>query len=212
MNLPISRIRRQRVRAQQKSAFRCARVSIRQPLPDDGPEVIAMNRSSKNLHRPWVYAALDEASWARYIQNLDERKYGFLICLRDTGAIAGVVNISEIVRGPFQSAYLGFYAAAAYSGHGYMTEGLELVLDRAFKGLKLHRLEANIQPANHRSIALVRRLGFRKEGFSPRYLKIGGRWRDHQRWAITVEDWRLPQLHPSLQSSGLRTSKLRLEL
>jgi len=74
-----------------------------------------------------------------------------------------------------------------------MTEGLQLVLRHAFRRLKLHRLEANIQPANTASIRLVRSLGFRKEGFSPRYLKIGGRWRDHERWALLVEDWRALQ-------------------
>ena len=71
-----------------------------------------------------------------------------------------------------------------------MTEALALVLRHAFHALGLHRIEANIQPGNHRSIALVRRLGFAREGYSPRYLKIGGRWKDHERWAITREAWR----------------------
>jgi ribosomal-protein-alanine N-acetyltransferase len=71
-----------------------------------------------------------------------------------------------------------------------MTEALTLTLRIAFRRLRLHRVEANIQPGNRASIALVRRAGFRREGLSPRYLKIGGRWRDHERWALTVEDWR----------------------
>jgi ribosomal-protein-alanine N-acetyltransferase len=105
------------------------------------------------------------------------------------GDLIGVINISEIVRGPLKSAYLGYFAFEPFAGRGLMTEGLRQVITYAFKKLKLHRLEANIQPGNHRSIRLVKRLGFRKEGFSPRYVKIGGRWRDHERWALLAEDW-----------------------
>jgi ribosomal-protein-alanine N-acetyltransferase len=71
-----------------------------------------------------------------------------------------------------------------------MTETLRVFLSYIFKELKLHRIEANIQPGNAASIALVKRAGFKLEGYSPRYLKISGRWRDHERWAILAEDWR----------------------
>jgi ribosomal-protein-alanine N-acetyltransferase len=113
-----------------------------------------------------------------------------------------VINVSEIVRGAFQSAYLGYYAFVPHAGRGHMTEGLALALRWAFGTLHLHRVEANIQPDNEASRALVRRLGFRREGFSPRYLKIGGRWRDHERWALVAEDWRgQPQEHASADPS-----------
>jgi ribosomal-protein-alanine N-acetyltransferase len=70
-----------------------------------------------------------------------------------------------------------------------MTEGLRDVVSRAFRTIRLHRLEANIQTGNDASRRLVQRLGFRMEGFSPRYLKISGKWRDHERWALTAEEW-----------------------
>jgi ribosomal-protein-alanine N-acetyltransferase len=109
----------------------------------------------------------------------------------------GVVNVSEIVRGHLQSAYLGYYADARHAGRGYMTEALRLAVRYAFRILRLHRLEANIQPGNAASRTLARRCGFRREGFSPRYLKVLGRWRDHERWAITVEDLRRPRPRPT---------------
>jgi ribosomal-protein-alanine N-acetyltransferase len=114
----------------------------------------------------------------------------FFACRCDDGAIAGAINLSEIIRGPFQNAFVGYFMGAAFAGRGYMTEALGLVLKHGFRHLKLHRIEANLQPGNSASRALVRRAGFRLEGYSPRFLKIAGRWRDHERWAITVEDWR----------------------
>jgi [ribosomal protein S5]-alanine N-acetyltransferase len=71
-----------------------------------------------------------------------------------------------------------------------MTEAIQLMLNHAFKQLNLHRVEANVQPHNASSIALIKRAGFVREGYSRRYLKIGGRWRDHERWAILYEDWK----------------------
>ncbi|HXH70190.1 MAG TPA: GNAT family protein, partial [Pyrinomonadaceae bacterium] len=90
----------------------------------------------------------------------------------------------------FQNAYLGYLLFDKFTGKGFMTEAVELVLKYAFQTLKLHRIEANVQPQNAASIAVLKRANFTKEGFSPKYLKIGGRWRDHERWAIIVEDWR----------------------
>jgi ribosomal-protein-alanine N-acetyltransferase len=114
----------------------------------------------------------------------------YFVVLRSSGELVGVITLSEIVRGLFQCAYLGCYGFVPHTGRGYMTEGLSLVLGRAFGTLRLHRLEANIQPQNRPSLSLFRRLAFRREGYSPRYLKIGGRWRDHERWALLVEEWR----------------------
>ena len=92
---------------------------------------------------------------------------GFLICCRESGRILGVININCIVWGFFKSGYLGYYLGAPYARQGYMTEGMQLVIRYAFTQIGLHRLEANIQPDNLPSIALVRKCGFRKEGFSP---------------------------------------------
>jgi ribosomal-protein-alanine N-acetyltransferase len=107
----------------------------------------------------------------------------------EAGQLAGVVNISSIIRGPFQNGFIGYYALSPFEGRGYLHAGLAAVLDRAFGEHGLHRVEANIQPANTRSARLVLGLGFRLEGHSPRYLRIGEEWRDHDRYAVTVEEW-----------------------
>jgi ribosomal-protein-alanine N-acetyltransferase len=124
-----------------------------------------------------------QAHIRRYEQRCEE---SLLICLRSTGAVAGLVNINSIIRGRFQCGSLSYAVFAPTAGKGYMTEGLGLVVRYAFEQLRLHRLEASIQPGNHASLSLVRRLGFRREGYCPEMLFIDGAWRDHERWAITA--------------------------
>jgi ribosomal-protein-alanine N-acetyltransferase len=169
----------------------CPRVALRSPTPADREEFLAAMRASRRLHRPWLTTVTtDEGYDALLARVRDERFEPMLVCRVADDAIVGFFNIGEIVRGGLQSAYLGYGAVAAHARQGYMTEGIQLVLARAFGDLGLHRLEANIQPGNHASIALVRNAGFVREGFSERYLKIDGRWRDHERWAIRAELWR----------------------
>jgi ribosomal-protein-alanine N-acetyltransferase len=168
-----------------------SRVTLEQPSPRHGAEFLRAVRRSRDLHRGWVSPPNDRRQFDRYLKGLrHENCEGFLV-VTSTDAIAGVVNVSEIVRGHFQSAYLGYYAFEPGAGQGLMRQGLQRVIAHCFGKLRLHRLEANIQPENLRSVALAQNLGFRCEGFSPRYLKIGGRWRDHQRWALLAEDWKL---------------------
>jgi ribosomal-protein-alanine N-acetyltransferase len=167
-----------------------ARVQLSSPSLADEPEFLAAMQASRSLHRPWLYPPLTRAGYREYLARLGERKVGYLARRRQDDAIIGWLNVSEIVRGGFQNAYLGYGGIAAFAGQGYMTEALELVLHEAFVGLRLHRLEANIQPGNAGSIALASRAGFVREGFSERYLKVGGRWCDHERWALRSESWR----------------------
>jgi [ribosomal protein S5]-alanine N-acetyltransferase len=166
-----------------------SRVLLSHPTEADAEEFIARMRASRALHRPWLYPPLSPDEYGRYLAALGERKVGYLGRRRADGALIGYANVSEIVRGAMQGAFLSYAGVAEFGGQGYMTELLRLVLRDAFGRLRLHRLEANIQPGNAASLALVRRCGFEREGFSPRYLKIGGRWRDHERWALLRETW-----------------------
>lgn len=162
---------------------------IRRPTVQDADEFLSRVRDSRALHAPWVYPVTDARAfqtWLRQGRRADTER--FLVAQNSDGAIVGVFNLNEIVRGGFQSAYMGYFAFEPFARRGYMKEGLELVLRYALGPLGLHRIEANVQPGNEASLALVRSAGFRREGFSPNYLSIAGTWRDHERWAITTED------------------------
>lgn len=161
------------------------RVALVRPSAKWAAEFVAAVRRSRRLHGRWVSAPATPALYRAYLRRVRRPTHeSYLVCLRASDEIVGVANISEIVRGPFRSAYLGYYAFRPHERQGLMTEGLRLVIRDAFGRLGLHRLEANVQPGNRASIRLARRLGFRREGYSPRYLKIQGRWRDHERLAL----------------------------
>jgi ribosomal-protein-alanine N-acetyltransferase len=166
-------------------------VLLRPPTSRDRAEFIALNRASKAFHRGLVSPPTTAVQFVSFLERVDtEISVTFFICLVADGAIVGTITLSQIFRGGFQNAYLGYYVGAPHASRGHMTEALQLLLQFAFKQLKLHRLEANIQPRNAASIALVERAGFVLEGFSPRYIKICGRWRDHERWALLAENWK----------------------
>ena len=168
------------------------RVRLAPLRPRDEDEVLALNRASRAFHRGWVSPPTTSEQFARLLARTRGPDFvGLLIRSRSDDALLGAIEISQIVRGLFQSAYLGYHIGAPHARRGYMTEALGLAVSYSFGPLGLHRLEANIQPDNAPSIRLVRRLGFTLEGYSRRYLKIGGRWRDHERWAILAEDWRV---------------------
>lgn len=166
-------------------------VALRAPVAADGARFIALAQRSRALHTLWTSAPSTPETFADYLALIDSpANRGFLACMPDQAGkgeqIAGVFNLSQIVMGNFCSAYLGYYVFAGYERRGVMRAGLQQLVRHAFGPLKLHRLEANIQPGNTASIALVRSCGFRQEGFSPCYLKVNGRWRDHERWAIVA--------------------------
>jgi [ribosomal protein S5]-alanine N-acetyltransferase len=170
---------------------RGVRLLLRSPRAEDEQEFISLTVASLSFLGGWVFPPADAQRFAAYLRRSQEADFeALLLVRREDHALLGAVNLSQIIHGVFQNAYLGYWIGAPYARQGYMREGLGMALDHAFKVLRLHRLEANIQPANTASKKLVEGLGFRLEGFSPRYLKIGGRWRDHERWAILSEDWR----------------------
>ena len=168
-------------------------VLLSAPSAVDADEFVAAVLASRDLHGPWIDLADTPARYHRYCERVGEPDHAaFLVRHGSCGGLVGVINVNNIIRGALLSGSLGYAAFASHAGRGLMTEGLRAVTDVAFGALGLHRLEANIQPANGRSRRLVRRLGFEKEGLSPRYLLVDGDWRDHERWALLVERWKAP--------------------
>ena len=166
------------------------KVFLRPPAGSDFEELADLYRSSKSHFAGFASSHYDRAKFdAMLIDSAKDTNAYFLICRIDDEKIAGTINLSQIFYKGFQNAYLGYQLFAGFTGNGFMADAVSLVLHHAFAELGLHRVEANVQPENKPSIAVLRRNGFAKEGFSRRYLKINGRWRDHERWAILKEDW-----------------------
>lgn len=163
------------------------RVILRRLRAADEEDFVRLARESADLHGNWVRTPTDPPSFREYLGRFADPAAGeaLLIKRADTGAIAGHATLTGIVRKPYDRAVLGFAAFAPNAGRGFMTEGVGLTVLYAFGPLGLHRVEADVQPGNEPSRRLVIRLGFRREGYSPEFINIGGVWRDHERWAIT---------------------------
>jgi [ribosomal protein S5]-alanine N-acetyltransferase len=166
------------------------RIRLERPTARREREYLQAALRSRALHRGYVVTAATAREYRAYLgRTRRSNQESFFVVCAQSGELAGVININDIVRYAELSGRLGYYAFVPHAGKGLLFEGLRLVVDRAFRELGLHRLEANIQSSNRRSIALVRGLGFRSEGKARGFLKIGNRWRDHERWALLKEDW-----------------------
>ena len=156
--------------------------------PDSAGELYAAILRSRDLHLPWVTPPASEDDLRASLAQPPEARISYGVRTEE-GRLAGAVYLTSIIRGPFQNCFLSYYALVPFEGRGLLREGIAAVLDLAFGEHGLHRVEANVQPGNARSARLVRNLNFRFEGHSPRYLHIGGEWRDHDRYALTAEEW-----------------------
>jgi ribosomal-protein-alanine N-acetyltransferase len=173
---------------------RCT-ASLRHPRERDRAEYLALLNISKLHLEPWWATPPDlREPWASPVTfdrllatSRTEASLRYFII--DRGAIAGGISIGNISKGPFLSCTIGYWLGSDFTGRGLAGDALMLLAHFIFRGVQLHRCEANIMPRNTRSIALVQRLGFRYEGTALRYLCINYTWEDHQRWAITREEY-----------------------
>jgi [ribosomal protein S5]-alanine N-acetyltransferase len=159
----------------------------------DRAEFIRVMELSEALHRPWMplrpAGATFDALFARQLLAMEQGLAWKGVLVLDDGRIAGCFNLNEIVRGPFQCAYAGWSINSEVAGRGLATVGVRRLLDVAFGGLGLHRVQANIIPRNAASVRVAEKVGFRLEGRALRYLQIAGVWEDHDMYALTAEEW-----------------------
>jgi len=160
-------------------------VSLRRLRLEDEHAFLSAVARSTRLHQPWAYPPDTSEAFATYVEESPQRVA--LAVVVDDG-LAGIYTLSQIHHGSFRNAYLGYYAFEPLAGAGRMRAAMPLVFRFAFGELGLHRLQANVQPGNERSIALLRATGWREEGYARRYLKIGGRWRDHIMFAVLADE------------------------
>ncbi|MGM9957518.1 MAG: GNAT family N-acetyltransferase [Peribacillus sp.] len=114
----------------------------------------------------------------------EDSSYHFGIFLNTTHELIGTISLFHIIRGPLQSATMGYDLDQKNNGNGYTTEAAKMVVDYAFETLGLHRIEAGVMPHNIGSIRVLEKVGFHREGIAKQSVKIQGRWEDHQILAI----------------------------
>jgi ribosomal-protein-alanine N-acetyltransferase len=166
------------------------RVHLERPAPRRERDYVDACHRSRALHRGLVATAATPADYRDYLERAARpSQESFFVVTAAGGQLAGVVDILDIARDATSMGRLAYFAFVPHAGSGLMREGVGQVIDLAFRELDLARLGADIQPGNGRSRALIERLGFRRDSTSASQLKIGSRWREHERWTLLRADW-----------------------
>jgi ribosomal-protein-alanine N-acetyltransferase len=158
-------------------------------------ELRALSRAHLVPWEPaWPRDDLSRTAYRRRVKHYqrearEDLGYAFLVFETESDRLVGGLTLSNVRRGVTQSAMLGYWLGQPHVGSGRMTSAVRAVLPHAFEPLRLHRVEAAVQPGNARSISVLKRAGFSEEGLARRYLKINGQWQDHLLFAMLAEDW-----------------------
>lgn len=175
-----------------------ARVTLRIPAISDYEEWSSLRRRSRDFLEKWeprwASDELERASWRQRVRRYrDEYSHGtgvpFLIELNDTGSIVGGISVGNIRRGVSQSGQIGYWMGEPYAGRGLMGEAVGALARYCFQSLQLHRIEAACIPDNLRSIRVLEKAGFTREGLLRSYLKINGDWQDHYLYALLAGEY-----------------------
>ncbi len=166
------------------------RVWLRPPEPEDEAEFTALRRASRSFLAPSGIAASPSRAFRLFLQQgPGTGRERWLVCSKADGEILGAVSLQAIRGEPFHSAVIGYWIGAVHARQGYMGEALSLAVRRAFRGLGVNRLEADVLPENTASKRLLARAGFVREGTAREFVRIDGRFCDHERWALLARDF-----------------------
>ncbi len=166
-----------------------SRVVLKKVSKKNEDRFLKLAKKSQIFHQHWVSVPKTSKAFRRYVKAMNTKsEKSYFIWRKDSRDLAGVIELQDIYKANFKNAYVIYYAFDGNQGEGLMAEAMREVIRIAFKKLKLHRLEANIQPDNKASRHLAKACGFRKEGLARQFLKKGGEWRDHERWALLSTD------------------------
>ncbi|MCT8970342.1 GNAT family N-acetyltransferase [Microbaculum marinisediminis] len=172
-------------------------VFLRTPQMGDFPAWTALRAESRPFLTPWEPTwPLDDLTRAsfrrrirRYIQDVrEDNAYPFFVFRSEDSAFLGGITLSNVRRGVTQSTSIGYWIGEAFARQGYMSAAVGAIMPFVFDQLRLHRLEAACLPSNTASIRLLEKVGFTREGFARRYLRINGVWQDHLLYAMLSED------------------------
>ncbi|WP_128895484.1 GNAT family N-acetyltransferase [Longirhabdus pacifica] len=168
-------------------------IYIRSFEPSDATELLNLQIRNKSFFETYALdrnedfytLATQEKRINQQIQlEKEDASYHYGIFLNESDALIGTINLFDIQRSAYQSAFIGYFLDKSHNGKGYTTEAVKLSLHYAFHELKLHRIEAGVMPHNIRSIRVLEKAGFHKEGIAIKNVKINGKWEDHQVMAI----------------------------
>lgn len=181
-------------------ALRGKRVRLRVPHSSDFREWAALRRESAGFLIPWeprwATDELERTAWNQRLRRYRREAAGgtaiaFLIFENEGGRLVGGITMGNIRYGVSQSAQLGYWMGQRYAGRGFMQDAIAAMLQFAFETMRLHRMEAACIPSNQRSIHVLEKAGFRREGLLQAYLLINGKWQDHFLYGLISEDWRV---------------------
>lgn len=180
-------------------ALKGDRVTLRMPVSRDYRAWAQLRGESRGFLEPWeptwMSDELDRSAWRYRLRRYSEdyargSAVAFFIFDTSTGELLGGVTLGNIRHGVARSGHIGYWIGEKYAGKGYMVDALNLLADHAFGTMRLHRIEAACIPGNRRSVRVLEKAGFRREGLLRSYLKINGGWQDHYLYALIDDDVR----------------------